>query len=313
MALVLPLESAAFRPAAEAVAAGYGAAARAAGLPVITIAHGDDGVLAAFARARAAGAKVIVGPLLRDDVKTLADGERDLPWTIALNQPDEGVALPPRVYTLTLAIEGEGRQIARWMQEAGAQAVAIVTDGSALQRRFAIGFTAEWILQGGGRPFSFSIARDPEGLARLRREIATVQPDAVLLAADARDAAVAKPYLPQVPVYASSLINDRLPVETLRDLDDIRFVEIPWLVERESELLADLPQRNWPSAALDRLYALGFDAFEVARRFDRGAPARLELSGATGRLSLDDQRQIVREGRQVRFRDGSIVAWERRP
>ena len=69
---MLPLGSATFGRAAEAVQAGFVAAAGAADAKPLVIAHGDGDVLAAFAKAKAAGARVIVGPLVRDDVKAVA-------------------------------------------------------------------------------------------------------------------------------------------------------------------------------------------------------------------------------------------------
>src|SRR4029450_13233559 len=79
----------------------------------IVIEHGEGDVMTAFEKAKAAGARVIVGPLVRDDMKTLAMSGVELPPTIALNQLDEGMALPRNVYILTLTIDGEARQLAR--------------------------------------------------------------------------------------------------------------------------------------------------------------------------------------------------------
>ena len=59
------------------------------GTSYVVIPHGEDGVLEAFEAAQRAGAAVIVGPLVRDDVKIVAQMTIELPWTIALNQLDE--------------------------------------------------------------------------------------------------------------------------------------------------------------------------------------------------------------------------------
>ena len=71
--------SPAYARAAEAVRDGFLAAAEAAGAKdkCVVIGHKDDGVLAAFDEARARGVRVVVGPLLRDDLKTLAIADRD--------------------------------------------------------------------------------------------------------------------------------------------------------------------------------------------------------------------------------------------
>ncbi|HZQ61125.1 MAG TPA: penicillin-binding protein activator [Casimicrobiaceae bacterium] len=304
---MLPLQSATFGTAAEAVEAGFRAAADLATSKVEVIPHGDGDVLAAIDKARAAQVKVIAGPLLRDDVKALASMTQPLPWTIALNQLEEDVTLPDHVYTLALSIEGEARQIARTMQAEGVRDVAVIAGDSALQRRFASSFTSEWILLGGGPPSTYNIVRATEMLATLRQELGRVAPNAIVLAADAADAALVKPYLPRATVYASSQINEPKAVPIMSDLDDIHFVEVPWLVEPDAPQFAGIPRPQYASTTLERLYALGLDAFAVAQAFDHGAPQRLEIEGATGHLTLDGRHHIVREGRLAHLEGGHLV------
>ena len=305
--LVLPLESATLGRAADAVKSGFAAAADAAKLPYAVVPHGDGDVLGAFARARDGGARVIVGPLARDDIRAIATAGAPLPWTIALNYPDEGTTLPDRVYTLTLSIDADARQIARRMRADGVQSVAVIGDDSVLQKGFVTAFIGEWILQGGGPPASYRLERAPDMLVLLRRELARAPADAVLLALDGADAALVKPYVGHSPVYAGSLINDRQPPAALRDLDGVRFVDVAWLTEPDAPAFARLPRPDFPNNALDRLYALGIDACRVAQAFLDGPPGALALDGATGRVTLDASRQLDRQGRYVQFRAGEIV------
>jgi outer membrane PBP1 activator LpoA protein len=307
IALVLPLESPTYRRAADAVRAGFAAAADAAGEKFTTIAHGDGDVRAAFDKARAGGARVVVGPLVRDDLKAIAGAGTELPWTIALNQLDEGTVLPDRVYTLALSTESDGRQLARRAHGDGVQTIAVVASDSPLQKRFAGAFVGEWVLQGDAPPQTYRMDRSPDVLALLRRELIKAQPSAVLLAVDAQDAALVKPYLGQVAVYTSGQVNDRQGKEGRNDLDAVVFVEIPWLADPGSTAFARIPRKEFPNASLDRLYALGLDAFHVAQAFVAGAPPRLEFDGATGHLTLDASRQFLREGTLLQFRGGDIV------
>ncbi len=307
VALVLPLASPTYGRAADAVRAGFVAAAQAAGIPYVIVGHGDGEVLAAIARAKELGVRLIVGPLLRDDLRTVATAHVDLPWMIALNQLDDGTPLPPQVYTLTLAIESDAVQLARRAREDGAQTLAVVGPGNALQKRFANAFVDEWIRLGGGPPLTLRFDRAPDMLALLRRELGRTHVDAVVLALDAPDAALVKPYVGTIATYASSQVNDRQPPEVLRDLDDVRFVDIPWLAEPDAAIFAKLPRFEYSNAALDRLYALGIDALTVAETFADGPPDRLEIDGATGHLRLDGSRQIIREGVLLQFRAGEVV------
>lgn len=307
IAIVLPLQSAAFGAAAEAVQAGFSAAAELANVKIEVIPHGDGDVLGAIDKARVAQTRVMAGPLLRDDVKALATLKEALPWTIALNQLEDDVSLPDRVYTLALSVEGEARQIARTMQADGVRTVAVVASDSALQRRFASSFTGEWILLGGGPPATYSMVRATDMLATLRQELLRVAPEAIVLAANAIDAALVKPYLPRSTVYASSQINERGAVPIMSDLDDIHFVEVPWLVEPEAPQFSGVPRRDYPSTTLERLYALGLDAFAVAQAFDRGPPQQLDIEGATGHLTLDAHHHVVRQGRLAHLEAGHLV------
>jgi hypothetical protein len=308
LALVLPLRSATYGRAADAVKEGFTAAAAAAAVRFDVIAHGDGDVRDALDAAKASGARVIVGPLVRDDVKAIAGVGGDVPWIIALNQLDDVNPLPPRVYTLALAIDGEARQLARRARSNGAQSVVVVASDTALQKRFADAFVGEWILAGGGPPVTLNFDRAPDMLKVLRREFVRAAPDAVLLAVDAQDALLVKPYLGSVAAYASSQVYERQPPGDLLELDNVLFVEIPWLADPGAATFSRIARRDYPSAAFDRLYALGVDAFRVAQAFADGkAPEKLEFDGATGHVTLDPSRQFVREGTLLQFRSGQIV------
>ncbi len=307
MVLVLPLASATYGRAAAAVKAGFLTAADAANVRPAVISHGDGDVLVAFAQAAKTGARVIVGPLVRDDLRTLATAGITLPLTLALNQLDDGIALPPNMYALALAIDSEARQLARHARDAGATSVAVIGSDTPLQKRFAVAFIDAWLLLGGAAPVSLHFDRTPDMLALLRRELARTPVDAVLLAVDGADAALVKPYVRAAAAYAGSQVNDRQPREALRDLDDVRFVEIPWLAEPDASAFAGIPRPDFPNAAFDRLYALGLDAFRAAQALADGRTEALEFEGATGRLALERSRQFAREGRMLQFRAGEIA------
>ena len=309
IALVLPLASSDYARAAEAVRDGFLAAAEAAGAKgrVRVIPHGNDDVMAAFDQAREGGARVVVGPLVRDDLRTLIAADRDLPVTIALNQLDDASPLPPRVYTFALAIESDARSIASRMRVDNVQNVAIIGGETPLMKRFAHAFTGEWILLGGNLPQSFALVPTQDGLRALRRDLAKLNVDAILIAVDGQDAALVRTFAPRVTAWASGQVNQRQGPSAARDLEDVRFVDVSWIVAPESAAFARLPRPDYASAALDRLYALGLDAYRVAEAFVEAPPDRLSFDGATGRVELSDARQIAREGRMATFRSGAIV------
>src|SRR3989441_523827 len=113
----------------------------------------------------------------------------------------------------------------------GARTMATVASDAPLQRRFKTAFSAAWERLGGSTPRDYRFDPHPEVLSLLRRELLARPPDATLLAVNSDEAPLAKSFLPPGPVYASSQIADGVPAPILRDLEGVRYVEIPWLAD----------------------------------------------------------------------------------
>lgn len=310
IALILPLDSPVYGRAANAVKAGFEAAAARAGATkrVLVIAHGDDNVLGAFTAAAQRGVALAVGPLTRDDLKTVLAMSPLRPRMLALNQVDESASLPAGVYTLALAVEQDAALLMRVARSEGVRTIAVVGSDAPFQRRFSQSFVAAWRRDGGAAPREYRFDANPEMLSVLRRELAAQPVDAVLLAVDANDAALAKSFL-RGRVYASSQITDGLPAQMLFDLENVRYIEIPWLAEPDSPVFEGMPRAAFDNPVLERLYALGIDAFTLAQMLAEPTPPdRIELDGATGHLSLLPSRAFAREGRIMTVHDGRVLA-----
>ena len=217
----------------------------------------------------------------------------------------------PRFYTFALSIESDARMLARRLgagDRAGggrggatpASGVVVISTDTPLLKRFATAFAAEWTMAGGSAPGAYRFDANPVAMTSMRREIMRKPPGAVLLALDGTSAALMKPYLGTLPAYASALVFERETLAVARDLDGLVLVEIPWIVDPGAPQFAAFPKREFASAALTRLYALGLDAFRVAQAFTAGAPENFTLEGATGQVTLVDGHQFAREGRLAR-------------
>ncbi|HEX6136127.1 MAG TPA: penicillin-binding protein activator, partial [Casimicrobiaceae bacterium] len=250
IALVLPLDEPAFERAASAVRDGFFDAATAAGTSgdCIVIGHGRDDVVEAFQRARAKGVRVAVGPLVRDDLKRLATANADLPWTLALNQLDDGTRLPAAIYAFPLTVESDGRTLARRALAGGARSVDVIEGDSPLMKRLAGSFAMEWTASGGRAPSAFAFDPAPEALSGLRRALSRNAPDAVLLAVNGERAALLKPFIGGIDAYASGLVFERPSQAIARDLDGVRVVEIPWLLTPDAPEFARFERREFDSA-----------------------------------------------------------------
>ncbi len=269
------------------------------------IGHGDDGVLPAIASAQASGVALGVGPLTRDDLKTVLAMAPSRPRLLALNQSDEGTALPPDTYSLALSVDSDAALLARTARADGARTIALVAADGPLQQRFVAAFEAEWRRGGASPPRVYHFDPNPEMLGLLRREITARPTDAVVLAVDGDYAALTKSFMPPGPVYAISQIADDLPSPISHDLDGVRYVEIPWLADPADPTLAALPRANLGNPVSERLYALGLDAFALAQMLAEPVPpTSVEINGATGHLSLTPSRSFARQGRLMEIRDG---------
>ena len=95
-----------------------------------------------------------------------------------------------------------------------------------------------------------------------------------------------------LPTYAVSAANPgRTPGVSVPELDGIRLLDMPWTTQPDHPqvMIYPRPLEAQPvdgSLDMQRLYALGIDAFRVARELALRPGANFELDGVTGRLSV---------------------------
>jgi uncharacterized protein len=300
IAILLPLRSPAFARPAEAVRNGFVAASKQQGrnplpLRVYSVSEEPQHVLAGYRDAVAAGARVIVGPITRDGVSALAASELVTVPTLALNAPDAGAASPPLLYTLSLQVEAEARQVAELAWLDGRRSAFTIVADTPLARRMQQAFAEAFTRLGGKQVADYTFSSQGSELRRLRDAVGLNVSDMAFLAVDTRQARIVRPYLGTLPLYATSHINPGAgtPSSTL-DLDGIRFVDMPWLLQPDHTAVMVYPRGDYPdSPDLDRLYALGIDAFRVALELLEGKPT-IMLDGVVGRLVLTPDRSFAR-------------------
>jgi hypothetical protein len=112
-------------------------------------------------------------------------------------------------------------------------------------------------------------------------------------------------YLGTTPVYATSSVHagDQGPLAGF-DLAGVNFVDMPWLLEpnHAAVMIYPRPKQRGP-VDLERLYALGIDAWRIAQLLLAGA-RDIRLDGVTGQLTLGPDGRIERELVAGRYIDG---------
>lgn len=306
LALLLPTQSKVFARHAGAVRDGFLAAAKVAGKAAMPVReyplNGEVAdALRAYRAAIAAGAQLVVGPLTRDAVTAIAFGEPVPVPTLALNLPDQTGRSPDRFYMLSLQVETEGRQTAQLAWRENRRRALVVSSGSAIQRRLYAAFTAEFTRLG-GTVLTEIATPDPQRLKSALRG----EPDMAFIALDFDDARSARPYLGSLPTYAGANANggERGALAGY-DLADVGFVDMPWLIEPDHVAVMLYPRPSATTPELERLYALGIDAWRVAQLLSAN-PRELRLDGVTGDLQLLPGGLIDRTLRAARYAEGRV-------
>ncbi|MGB8517453.1 MAG: penicillin-binding protein activator [Gallionella sp.] len=289
IALLLPLEDKIFGESAQAVQAGFMAAAslNPQGLMVQVYGNYDEtrGVSAAYRKAVVNGAKIVVGPLTRKGVSTLAT-EQNIPVPVlALNVVDANPS--ERLYFFGMSVDAEARTVATLAAQQNLRKAIVITSASPLAQRMQFSFEEAWSKLGRSIIREIEFKEDVAVLSNLNYEPDTL----VFLATDAQMAHQIRPFLPnKMAVFSTSQIfagNEDVLVNY--DLGGIRFVDMPWLLQPDHPSVIAYPHSTAPlSTDQERLYALGIDAYRLAQLMLVRAPVDgLALDGVSGKIKLD--------------------------
>lgn len=296
--LLLPLQSDKLRLPAEAVHAGFMAAWQHehAGFEVDLVVTGDSVPEVLDAYAQAAGQDdVIVGPLARPAVEALAASALVIRPTVALNHPEQPGPLPRQLLMFGLSIEDEARQAAQWASAEHPGARALVLGGApAWQRRAAAAFDTRWAEL--GHTSHLDELAGPDGLISedaldaLKTRVEIDPPDILFAALDAGQLRQVRAAIgAAIPCYGTSSANPGRAGTGVAELNGVRLLDLPWEVQADGPQAAPYPrwEQSGHTPDMDRLYALGIDAFRVARQLALHPGAPFTLDGVTGQLAVD--------------------------
>ena len=283
------------------------------------------------------GNELVIGPLEKSAVERLQKEIRLPVPTLALNYGKrDSRENPCQLYQYGLAVEDEAQLAAYYARQQGYKsAVALIPKGQWGERVFKR-FSDTWQAQGGklieaqffngAGDYNTVISRlfavdDSEKRARnIRRQLGTGMEfqarrrqdvDFIFVAALPHQARQIKPTLAfnfarNIPMIATSQIYSGIPSRSKdRDLNNVVFCDIPWILEQGP--LRKQVQSLWPQAkgSLDRLYALGVDAYRLYPRLGQiKVLKQARVQGETGSLAMDEYGQIIRTLPFAQFKKG---------
>lgn len=281
--------------------------------PVLDFYDSDNGnILALVQQARANGATLIVGPLDRERVEALVQAGPSPVPILALNNIEPGAA---QIYQFALSPEDEVQRLAARMesQKISRPLILRATDDASLRQQRL--FQAAW-QQRHAQPLtvaSLDASRKGGLVVSVREALANNmnnkgQHDALFLASPT----LASQVLPALLYYKS-----RLPLFSLssawtptpdgssqRDLEGLRFCDLPWLLDApRPEQTALYQSFSPPASSYDRLYAFGADAWTLAREWSAltdGEPLKLR----SGQVQADSTWHLRRIPTCAEVRNG---------
>ncbi len=275
------------------------------------------------------GADFVVGPISKDLVDILQNQENLVVPTLTLNYANKTQETTLNLYQFGLNPEDEAEQIASIALAEGKNLALILVPDTDWGTRLERAFTDRFEKLGGrvvgtetypskNNDYSNSIKRLLNLTSSIQRHAllqhAIGQPasfdprrrqdvDMVFIAANSRQARLIKPQLKfhraqTLPVYATSHISSSNGnADDDRDLNGIRFLDIPWMLDNSANRDYQNINQLWPGSnkRLSRLYALGVDAFRLIPALRRLMvnPGESELRN-TGQLSVDKNGRVRR-------------------
>ena len=341
--LMLPL-SGRFTPAAEAVRDGFMAsyfnhdAAQRPKIEIYDTGGGADAIRDAYRQALADGVKLIVGPLQKEDVESLAKAQRLSVPVLALNYAPDGVN-SRQVVQFGLLPEDEARQAAELAIIKDQTRAIVYTPNTAYGDRLSKAFSKRYKELGGdllaiekyspesndhSQPIqrSMNILQSKNRRSILSSVIKTglkFEPhrrqdvEAIFLIADPRSA---RNFRAQLKFYGAGDVSIYAPSQAFsgivnthedRELDGLVFTDMPWTLQGEHNRLFETIEQYWPGSLhkYPRLYALGLDAYRIIPYLARLQANPFErFPGLTGSIALSENNRVQRELLWATFVDG---------
>jgi outer membrane PBP1 activator LpoA protein len=285
------------------------------------------------------GADFVVGPISKDLIDILQQREELQVPTLTLNYGNDEAEAGHNLYQFGLRPEDEAEQIADYaLAQNRNHALVLVPDtdwGYRLQRAFSKRFESlggqvvgSTVYPAKNNDYSAAIKNllnlttsnhrksilqqviqeQVQFDARRRQDV-----DMIFIAANSRQARLIKPQLKfhhaqDLPVYATSHISSSTgSPDDDRDLNEILFVDIPWMLNNQS--IPDYKQISqlWPDSSqrFSRLFAMGIDAYRMIPSLRRLMINPEEsLMHNTGRLSVDKNGRVRRSLLMATYENG---------
>lgn len=271
---------------------------------------------------------IVVGPLDAEKVALFENSVSPELTVLSLNQLS-GQEYRPSQFGFSLAVEGEAHQAARRAIQSDYKTALVLVEDSNIGERAAGAFADEWLHE--DREIydlvrlsdattltqrleqSFHLDQSESRKSQLQSLLGKALSftprrrqdiDTIFLASNSVLARQVTPTLAflfaqDVPALATSRVYDQsTDSEDYRDLEALVFLAPPWLARDESPLAESASSRP---LELQKLEAMGVDAFFLSRRFRQLANPEFQYQGKTGEIFVGSDGNLIRTMEWVRL------------
>jgi uncharacterized protein len=332
IALLLPPPNGEYRRATAAILAGLKTAQARDGaglsMDLFPVDERFESLANTYQEVTSKGYAFVIGPLVKSSVTQLADLPSLAVPTLALNWPETDRTAPGNTVFFGLPIESDAVFVARTSFSDASASITrrplkacIVTNTSPLARRAASAFAEAWKEQ--GAQVVDQIETDSKLSGEMRSLLGGVDADVYFVASSFETARAVKSSLPkEAMLYGPSLLSSGVTASNLNqsaqnrtpELDGYKVTDLPWLIQTDHPAVMAYPRQPTLShQEVQRLYALGIDAFRIAKELIAGNNA-FDLDGVTGRLKFDRSQdaRVQRSPVLAEYRAGLLVPLDRR-
>ena len=293
------------------------------------------------------GANFVIGPLKRESVENLASMEYFPVPVMTINRLSDEQMLADNFYQFGLPVEDEARQAATKAWNDGlSRAIVLVPTGTVGERTSSAfieqferlgGETQQVVSYAPGNDYSRAV-QELLGVDKSIERFRTLQQtiginlkhearrrkdtDFLFFKASVKQARRIKPFIDfyyahDLPLYStSSLYSGKFEPILDRDLNNVMFCDIPWLLSDDYQLVETKNKLSniWPNStksASARLFALGYDLYTLIPDLNKlkNFP-QYHKQGLSGLLSVDQLGHIQRNLSWAKFIEGRAVRIE---
>ena len=305
VALLLPFSKAELYPISDAIERGFTAAKKIANdnveVKIYASQDNEESILQLYQQALNDSVSYVLGPFTPIESHKIKNAQNNAITLILNKTPFKPSSANTFAYGLSPL--DEVQQTIKVARNLGMQKATVVSSSTDLNKQISKDFKDYWLASGG----EINILESYEG--DINRQIN--ESDMIFIAADAEQARLIRPALPsRIPTFGLSEIYSGEPMNAdNKPLQGIRFVDLPWIVDRENEKFAayKAPSADLPPGEMQRWFALGADAYQILIALDRLTSDGATIDGLSGKIDVNASGEISRSMVNASFGPEGIV------